>query len=73
MAYFIGGTDSKYIIPGKDGEHEKTIAKLFPHYKLEMIDNATHMLHIDKPLEFTNSVCHALSKIDKDFQRSRFF
>ena len=47
-ALFIGGTSSKYIKP----EYHEIIYKLFPNANIEMIQDATHYLHYEKPKEF---------------------
>lgn len=38
-----------------------------------MIENAGHMVHVDKPVQFTDAVCRALDSMDKEFKTSRFY
>lgn len=45
---FVAGGDSKYIQPKNYPE----MRRLFPHYRLEVIEGAGHWLHAQKPHEF---------------------
>lgn len=49
---FIKGSLSGYIQP----EDEPLIKRMYPEAKIEVIDNATHLLHAEKPLEFVKIV-----------------
>ena len=49
---FIGGSLSDYITPS----HHADIQRLFPASSIEMIDQAGHWLHAEKPQEFVDSV-----------------
>ena len=44
---FVAGSKSDYI----SATHQKTIHKIFPNYKLDVIKNSGHWVHIDKPIE----------------------
>ena len=45
---FLAGALSPYIRP----EHHATMRRLFPHHRLEMIEEAGHWLHVENPARF---------------------
>ena len=49
---FIGGQESDYL---KKEDHER-IKKLFPTAEFKYIPEAGHWVHVDKPVEFLNTV-----------------
>ena len=49
---FLRGALSDYV----KAEHERHIARLFPHYRLETIDNAGHWLHAEQAQCFNRQV-----------------
>ena len=44
---FVAGSESDYM----SATHQKKIHKIFPNYKLDIIKNSGHWVHIDKPIE----------------------
>ena len=54
---FIKGELSRYIMP----EHRETVASLFPHAELKMIQKTGHWLHAEKPVAFNRLVLNFLS------------
>jgi esterase len=49
---FIHGELSDYVLP----EHEPTIARLFSHYRFEVVPAAGHWLHAEQPAKFNQAV-----------------
>ncbi|ETO20598.1 valacyclovir hydrolase [Reticulomyxa filosa] len=56
---FIGASNSDYCNTNNE-KHMASIRKYFPNASIQMIDGATHMLHIEKPLETTQAIVNAL-------------
>ncbi len=57
-ALFIGGTESTYLRE----QHFPEIQRLFPQYRVVMLENCGHWLHVDKPGLFKNTVIEFLGQ-----------
>ncbi len=60
---FVGGSESKYLDPGRDDE---LIHEYFPQARIEMLDGAGHWIHSERPDEVRSLVSGFLATVTRD-------
>lgn len=62
-ALFVGGTESKYLKPDRDGE---LVLSHFPQARIEMLDGAGHWIHSERPDDVRSLMSDFLATVAGD-------